>query len=193
MSWCDAYAKWHTPFLSRSSPQRLNETETVYHIGRSEAMALCPRLRALSKKCELSALGQSCNGVALAIGAHVKFASGSVLMMLAVAAVAIPKAHAANIITFDNIATACGGATLCSFNGTLGYTGTLPFNLSTIGSWFQIDTDGASHLAGQPVEPNGDAGGFLVISVFEVAAPDRGATTFRRTRALRHRPVQAKP
>ncbi len=61
-------------------------------------------------------------------------------------------------------ATACGGATLCSFNGTLGYTGTLPFNLSTIGSWFQIDTDGVSHLAGQPVEPNGGAGQFRVIN-----------------------------
>jgi hypothetical protein len=146
----------------------------------------------LSKKCELSTLGLSCNDVALAIGAHVKFASGPVLMMLAVAAVAIPKAHAVNIITFDNNATG-GGATLCSFSGTLGYTGTLPFNLSTIGSWFQIDTDDVSHLAGQPVKPNGDAGGFLVIHVFEVAAPGRGATTLRRTRALRHRPVQAKP
>jgi hypothetical protein len=130
---------------------------------------------------------------ALAIGAHVKFASGFVLMMLAVAAVAIRKAHAANIITFDNNKTHCGGAILRSFNGTLGYTGTQPFNFSTIGSWFQIDTDGVSHLAGQPVKPNGGAGGFLVINVFEVAAPDRGATTFRRTRALRHRPVQAKP
>src|SRR5215831_11486708 len=97
--------------------------------------------------------------VASAIGEWLmKFASTSVLVMLGVAAVAIPKAHAANIITFDNNATACGGATLCSFNGTLGYTGTLPFNLSTIGSWFQIDTDGVSHLAGQPVEPNGGAG-----------------------------------
>src|SRR4051812_2687589 len=88
-----------------------------------------------------------------------KFISGSVLKTLAAAAVAaeltMPLAHAANIITFDNNATACGGSTLCSTNGTTGYTGTLPFNLSTIGSWFQIDTDGVSHLAGQPVEPNG--------------------------------------
>jgi hypothetical protein len=52
-----------------------------------------------------------------------KFASGSVLMMLAVAAVAIPKAHAANIITFDNNATACGGATLLTLIDT--------FNAST--------------------------------------------------------------
>jgi hypothetical protein len=93
-----------------------------------------------------------------------KFASGSVLMMLAVAAVAIPKAHAANIITFDDNATACGGSVLCSTNGTTGYTGTLPFNLSTIGSWFQIDTDGVSHLQGQPVEPNAGAGQFRVIN-----------------------------
>jgi len=46
----------------------------------------------------------------------------------------------------------------------LGYTGTLPFNLSTINSWFQIDTDGVSHLAGQPVDPNGGAGHFRVIN-----------------------------
>jgi hypothetical protein len=87
-------------------------------------------------------------------------------MLLAAVAVsaglAMPQAHAANIITFDNNATGCGGSTLCSFNGTLGYTGTLPFNLSTIGSWFQIDTDNVSHLPGQPVEPNGGAGQFLV-------------------------------
>jgi len=101
--------------------------------------------------------------VASAIGGLMKFLSGSMLMMLAVAAVAIPKAHA-NVITFDDNATACGGSVLCSSNGTLGYTGTQPFNLSTIGSWFQIDTDGVSHLAGQPVEPNGSDGQFRVIN-----------------------------
>ena len=84
-----------------------------------------------------------------------KFRSASVLTMLAVAAVAMPQAHAANIITFDNNATACGGATLCSTNGTTGYTGTLPFNLSTIGSWFQIDVTGVNQLSTQTsAEPN---------------------------------------
>jgi hypothetical protein len=79
-------------------------------------------------------------------------------------------ASAANIITFDNNATGCGGSVLCSTNsgplptGTQGYveTGTTPFNLSTITQWFQIDTDGVSHLANQPVEPLGGAGSFLV-------------------------------
>jgi PEP-CTERM motif len=91
-------------------------------------------------------------------------------------ALAIPQAHAANIIGFANNATACGGATLCSTDagplpaGTQGYfeTGpTLsnpPFNLSTINSWFQIDTTtpAVSHLPNQPAEPLGGAGNFLV-------------------------------
>src|SRR5215470_19670234 len=94
----------------------------------------------MSKKCELSTLTKAAMNVASAIGEWLmKFGSTSVLVMLGVAAVAIPKAHAANIITFDNNATACGGATLCSFNGMLGYTGTLPFDYSTLSSWFQIE------------------------------------------------------
>jgi hypothetical protein len=75
-----------------------------------------------------------------------------------------PCARAANIITFDNNATSCGGSTLCSTNGTLGYSGTMAFKLSTIGSWFQIDFNGISQIAGQPAEPNGGAGQFLVIN-----------------------------
>jgi len=53
---------------------------------------------------------------------------------------------------------------MCSTNGTTGYSGTMAFNLSTLSQWFQIDTDGMSHLAGQPVEPDGGAGGFLVVN-----------------------------
>jgi hypothetical protein len=69
-----------------------------------------------------------------------------------------------NIITIADNADSCGGATLCSFNGTLGYTGTHAFDLSTITSWFQIDTTGSSSLPGQPAEPNGGSGKFLVVN-----------------------------
>ena len=105
-----------------------------------------------------------------------KFLSSPVLLgalaMAAAMALAIPQAHAANIIGFANNATACGGSTLCSTNtgplpvGTQGYveTGSTPFNLSTINSWFQIDTTtpAVSHLPNQPPEPLGGAGNFLV-------------------------------
>jgi hypothetical protein len=79
----------------------------------------------------------------------------------------LPRAQADNIIGLANNATACGGSTLCSTNGTTGYlnNGTgVAFNLSTINSWFQIDTTGTSFLAGQPVEPDGGAGNFLVVN-----------------------------
>ena len=79
----------------------------------------------------------------------------------------VPQGHAANIITFDDNANACGGAVMCSTNGTTGYLNNgsgQAFNLSTLSQWFQIDTDGMSHLAGQPVEPDGGAGGFLVVN-----------------------------
>jgi hypothetical protein len=91
------------------------------------------------------------------------------LRMLALGAIAfsptillVPNALAANIITFDDNATACGGAVLCSTNGTTGYNGTMAFNLSTITSWFQVDAS-TSHLAGQPAQP-ANAGDFLVIN-----------------------------
>jgi hypothetical protein len=51
---------------------------------------------------------------------------------------------------------------LCSTNGTTGYNGTMPFNLSTITSWFQVDAS-TSHLAGQPAQP-ANAGDFLVVN-----------------------------
>jgi hypothetical protein len=71
---------------------------------------------------------------------------------------ATPQARAANIITFDNNATSCGGSTLCSTNGTTGYNGTKAFDLSTITQWFQYDgVDSVSHLAGQPAQTNGAA------------------------------------
>lgn len=60
---------------------------------------------------------------------------------------AIPRAHAANIITFGDNPNACGGSVLCSTNGTTGYlnNGTgQAFDLSTINSWFQIDASGTS-------------------------------------------------
>ena len=88
----------------------------------------------------------------------------------------IPQAHGANIIGLGNNPTTCGGAVLCSTNtgplpaGTQGYAQTGPsatnpaFNLSTINSWFQIDTTGVSFLPNQPVEPLGGAGNFLVIN-----------------------------
>ena len=79
---------------------------------------------------------------------------------LALSVAAISPARAANIITFDNNATACGGSTLCSTNGTTGYSGTLPFDITTINQWFQIDTS-TSLLPGQPAE-TANAGSFLV-------------------------------
>jgi len=91
-------------------------------------------------------------------------AAYGLLGMLLLGALWVPQAHAANIIGFADNANSCGGAVLCSFDGTLGYTGTHPFDLSTINSWFQIDADGISHIAGQPVEPNGGAGDFLVVN-----------------------------
>jgi len=105
-----------------------------------------------------------------------KFLSGPVLGALAIAAataLAIPQAHAANIIGFaDNATASCGGSILCTTNtgplptGTQGYveTGSTPFNLSTINQWFQINPDGISHLPNQPAEPLGGAGNFRVIN-----------------------------
>ena len=92
------------------------------------------------------------------------------LRMLALGAIAfsptillVPNAVAANIISFDDNATACGGAVLCSTNGTTGYNGTVAFNLSTITSWFQVDTGSTSYLTGQPAQP-ANAGDFLVVN-----------------------------
>lgn len=90
-----------------------------------------------------------------------------------------------NIITFADAAQKCGGAVMCSSStgvlpsGTQGYlndgTG-VAFHLSTITQWFQIDPDGVSHLANQPAEPDGGAGGFLVLN--DTGAP---VTTFSLT------------
>jgi hypothetical protein len=60
----------------------------------------------------------------------------AVLVIAAMTALAMPQAWAANIISFDDNATACGGTVLCSTNGTTRYNGTLPFNVTTINSWF---------------------------------------------------------
>jgi hypothetical protein len=80
-----------------------------------------------------------------------------------------------NIITFADAPGTCGGAVICSSNGTLGYFngtaghtiagGGVAFDLSTITQWFQIDPDGVNRLAGQTMaEPDGGAGGFLVVN-----------------------------
>jgi len=95
------------------------------------------------------------------------------LAITAATALAIPQAHAANIITFGDNFHPCGGAVMCSTttgplpSGTQGYAndGTgVAFHLSTINQWFQIDFDGISHLPNQPAEPDGGAGGFLVVN-----------------------------
>ena len=83
---------------------------------------------------------------------------GAAVILMALAATA--PAFAANIITMANNPTACGGAVLCSTNGTLGYSGTNPFDLSTINSWFQVDAS-TSMIAGQPAQSM-NAGSFLV-------------------------------
>lgn len=97
-----------------------------------------------------------------------------VCFALLTATSSVPQAHAANIISFDDNATACGGAVLCSTNGTTGYSGTLPFDLTTFNNWFQIGTT-TSQIAGQPAQP-ATAGDFLVVN-------DTGAilTTFSFT------------
>lgn len=88
------------------------------------------------------------------------------LTIVAATVLAIPQAHAANIITFNNNATSCGGSVLCSTNGTTGYTGTEAFDLSTIDQWFQIDASGSTtnYLPGTQTtnNPNSSSGQFLV-------------------------------
>ncbi len=82
--------------------------------------------------------------------------------------VSASQASAGNIITFGDNANSCGGAVMCSTNGTTGYlnNGTgQAFDLTTISQWFQIDKDGVNHIAGQPeAEPDTGAGGYLVIN-----------------------------
>jgi hypothetical protein len=85
-----------------------------------------------------------------------------VIAMAVATGLAISPVRAANIISFDDNATACGGAVLCSTNGTTGYNGTLPFNITTINAWFQVDSP-TSNIAGQPAQP-ANAGDFLVIN-----------------------------
>ena len=73
-----------------------------------------------------------------------------------------------NIISFDDNATACGGAVLCATNGnattggTTGYNGTIPFSFSTINSWFQVG--GTNALPGQTMVQTATAGDFLVVN-----------------------------
>ena len=95
----------------------------------------------------------------------------AVPVYLAVAALIFtesPSARAANIITFADNANSCGGAVMCSTNGTTGYliNGTgQAFDLSTLSQWFQIDPGGANQLASQTeAEPDSGAGGFLVVN-----------------------------
>ena len=88
---------------------------------------------------------------------------------LAIATALIPQAQAANIITFGSGPNSCGGAVMCSTNGTTGYlnNGTgVAFDLSTINQWFQIDENGVNELTGTQTEaePDGGAGGFLVVN-----------------------------
>lgn len=84
------------------------------------------------------------------------------LAIAAMMALATSPVQAANIISFDDNATACGGAVLCSTNGTTGYSGTTPFDITTINSWFQVDA-ATSLIAGQPAQPM-NAGDFLVVN-----------------------------
>jgi len=95
--------------------------------------------------------------------------SGIVLGALLVAFVLAPSASAGNIIGFADNANACGGSTICSTNGTTGYLingSGQAFDLSTINQWFQIDTTTppVSSLPGQPPEPLGGSGNFLVVN-----------------------------
>ncbi len=84
------------------------------------------------------------------------------LVILVAALTITPQLLASNIITFGDNATACGGSVLCSTNGTLGYNGTVAFNLSTINQWFQVA--GTSLLAGQTSIQTMNAGQFRVFN-----------------------------
>ena len=80
----------------------------------------------------------------------------------------IQPVYAGNIIKTDNPGT-CGGAVICSTNGTTGYlnNGTgQAFDLSTIDSWFQIDQNGVNELPTTQTmpEPDAGAGAFLVLN-----------------------------
>jgi hypothetical protein len=99
----------------------------------------------------------------LSIAAH------GVLGMVLLGALSTPQAHAANIITFGDNANACGSSVMCSTNGTTGYLNNgagEAFDLSTLKSWFQIDTTGTNLLPGSQTEaePDGGAGGYLVVN-----------------------------
>lgn len=95
-------------------------------------------------------------------------AAGLSLALTVVLFLLVPVASAGNIITFDDNANSCGGAVICSTNGTTGYLNNgsgQAFDLSTINSWFQIDVDGTNHLSTQTMpEPDQGAGGFLVMN-----------------------------
>jgi len=107
--------------------------------------------------------------ILLGNGLHVVRASFRLLVVALGVGLATPCARAANIITFDNNATACGGAVICSTNGTQGYLNNgsgQAFDLSTLPSWFQIDVTGVNLLPTTQTmaEPNGGAGTFRVVN-----------------------------
>lgn len=78
----------------------------------------------------------------------------------------VPAGPDPNIITIADNPTSCGGSVLCSTNGTAGYNGTHPFDLSTISTWFQIGT------AAQPMT----AGQFLVVNNTGAVVPSLSLT-----------------
>lgn len=80
--------------------------------------------------------------------------------LIVATALSLPQAQAANIITFGDNATACGGSVLCSTDGTNGYNGSQAFDLSTINQWFQIGTAAQPMTAGQFLVVN-DTGNIL--------------------------------
>ncbi|MGD0864989.1 MAG: hypothetical protein ABSA49_05480 [Rhizomicrobium sp.] len=89
------------------------------------------------------------------------------LAALAVNAFGICDAQAANSIAFGPANKSCGGAVLCSKDGTKGYLNNgqgQAFKASAIAKWFQVDLDGKSHLKGQSAEPVGASGRFLVVN-----------------------------
>ncbi len=106
------------------------------------------------------------------------------LAVVAATGLAIPQTLAANIITFGDTAQSCGSSVMCSTgNGTTGYLNNgsgVAFDLSTIASWFQIDAQSPAinHLPATQTEaePDGGAGGFLVVN--DTGAP---VTTFSLT------------
>jgi hypothetical protein len=92
---------------------------------------------------------------------------GIALLATIAVGLSVQQAQATNSIVFGADQRHCGGAVMCSADGTRGYLHDghgQAFKASTISKWFQIDVDGKNHIKGQLAEPEGSSGSFLVVN-----------------------------